>query len=539
MPEQSKIIVPTSRPDRILEEFRPTSANLDIAPAEVSDDTWTSINGFQMRPGFAARQAGTSQFFANLTTEPQNLINVREGTSNFWVYMGDDAVQVLDQSGLVSDITPVIYAPPVISSQVNSTIINGFPVQSFQQDPPTFWDKDPSNVCAPLPGWPAATVVRSIRAFKFFLFGLNVTDSGNEFPDALIWSDAAEPGAVPTEWLPSPSNQAGTTQLSSTPAQILDALALRGSFIIYKSHATYSCNFTGGTFVFTFRKLFTTSGILANNCVTEADGSHIVLTDGDVIIHDGQNLRSLVDRRMRRFIFDQIDPNTFPSSFVWNYRAAKEVWICFPTAGFSNPNIAVVWDYATNMLSVRPLPEVWSHAESGRVLADAGAIDWDTQTDTWDTSAGNWNRAQFTGAFQRALAAVPVSSVDSNSKLLFIDDGNENTDGTAVGGQVTRESLDLNAPESFKYVRRIWPRIDGSSGTIVKIRIGTQSHPSSAISWSPVQDYTINVDEFLNTDVSGRYISVRFEEDTAPGAPVQPVWSVHGFDLEYKLQGEF
>ncbi len=536
---QSQAIVATSRPDRILEQFRPKSANVDIEPSEIPEDIWTDITNFYMRPGFASRINGVSQFFDNVTTQPQNLINVRAGTLNWWVYMGNDGIQAVDQSNNVFDITPAIYVAPIVASRVNSTIINNFPVQSFQQDPPTFWDKIGGNICQPLPGWPAQTIAKSIRSFKFFLFALNIEDSGNEFPDALLWSDAAEPGAVPTEWIPSPANQAGTTQLSATSGGIVDALALRGSFMIYKNHSTYTCNFTGGTFVFAFRKLFTTSGILANNCVTEAEGSHVVLTDGDVIIHDGQNLRSLVDRRMRRFIFDQIDPDNFEASFVFNYRSAKEVWICFPTVGFSACNLAVVWNYAHNMLSIRNLPEVWSHAVSGTVLADAGSVDWDTQTETWNIADGNWNRAQFTGAFERALAAVPISPEDGNSRLLFVDDSNSNRDETAIGAQITRESLDLNAPEAFKYIRRVWPRITGSTGTLVGIRIGTQTHPTSGISWSAIQQFRVNIDEFLNFDAAGRYISVRFEEDSGPTAPVQSVWQVHGFDLEYTLQGEF
>jgi hypothetical protein len=53
------------------------------------------------------------------------------------------------------------------------------------------------------------------------------------------------------------------------------------------------------------------------------------------------------------------------------------------------------------------------------------------------------------------------------------------------------------------------------------------------------QDFNVNVDDFLNFDASGRYISVRFEDDDAPGATPNPIWSIHGFDLEYTFQGDF
>ena len=528
-----------SREDRILTELRPNSVIQDVPPSEVPPENWTDVRNFYMRVGYAQRISGVSQFFADWTDQPVNVFNVQQATTNFWVVMGENTVQVIDQSGTVSDITPAVYVPSVEAFEANQTPINGFPVQSFNQNPPTFWDKNVGNICAPLPGWPAATTARSIRSFKQFLIAMNMVESAAEFPDKLRWSNAAEPGTVPTEWIASPTNEAGDATLADTTGGIIDGLSLRGQFIIYKNHSTYLCNFVGGTFVFTFRKFLTTSGLLANNCVTEAEGRHIVMTDGDVLIHDGQNVRSLLDKKLRRFIFLQIDSDNFQNSFLLNYRAAKEVWICFPAAGVLHPNIAVVWDYAHDLLSIRDLPETWSHAQSGLVLSTTAALDWDSQTDTWDASQGSWNRAQFTGAFERVLGAVNTSDEDTNDRLLYVDDTTTNRDGTAVVGQITRESLDLGTPEALKYVRRVWPRVQGATGVVIKIRVGVQNDPADGISWSPTQDFALNVDDFLNFDASGRYISVRFEDDAAPGANANGIWRVHGFDLEYTFQGDF
>ena len=536
-----------SREDRILSELRPNSIIQDIPPAEVDPEFWTDLRNFYMRVGYAQRISGLSQFFADWTDPPVNLINVEEGSTNFWVAMGRTTVQAIDQSGVVSVITPAVYVPTIDPFEANSTIINGFPVQSFQQDPPTFWDKNVGNICAPLTGWPASTTAKSIRSFKQFLIALNMTEGGTEFNDKLRWSNAAEPGTIPTEWAASATNEAGDTTLADTSGSIIDGLSLRGQFIIYKNHSTYLMNFVGGTFVFTFRKFLTTSGILANNCVAEAEGRHVVMTDGDVLLHDGQNVRSLLDKKLRRFLFLQIDSDNFQNSFLFNYRAAKEVWICFPTAGFEFPNLAVVWDYAHDLLAVRELQETWSHGASGLVLSTTAALDWDGQTETWDASSGSWNRAQFTGAFERVLAAVAVSTQDGFSdplgdglaRLLYVDDTSTSRDDSPVFGQITRESLDLGTPESLKYIRRVWPRIEGSTGTVVKIRVGVQNEPSAGIAWSAQQDYLVNETDFLNFDQSGRYISVRFEDDSAPGAAANTVWRVHGFDLEYTFQGDF
>lgn len=534
-----------SREDRILTEIRPTSVIEDIPASEVGPEFWTDVRNFYSRVSYAQRISGVSQFFLDWTDKALNLTNVFSNTLNFWAVMGEQTIQVIDQSGGVDDITPAVYVGPILPAETTQAIINGFPVFNFRQDPPVWWDLQTSNIAAPLPGWPAGAVCRSIRTFQNFLFALNMTEGGTELPTKLRWSNAAEPGTVPQEWDATATNNAGDASLADTAGGIVDGAALRGQFMIYKQHATYAANFIGGSFVFTFRKFLTTSGIMAQNCVTEALGQHVVMTDGDVIVHDGQNVRSLVDAKLRRFIFLQIDPVNYVNSFVFNYRASKEVWICFPTQGFETPNMAVIWDYAHDLLSIRDLTEGWSHAQSGLVLATTAALDWDGQTDTWDASAGSWNRAQFTGAFERVLAAVPESVdvgdgvADTNSRLLFVDDSSTLRDDSNVVGQITRESLDLGTPEALKYVRRVWPRIEGSTGTTIRIRIGVQNEPSEGITWSPLQDFKVNEDDYLNFDQSGRYISVRFEDPGEPEAAANALWRVHGFDLEYTFQGDF
>ena len=138
------------------------------------------------------------------------------------------------------------------------------------------------------------------------------------------------------------------------------------------------------------------------------------------------------------------------------------------------------------------------------------------------------------------MGAIPVSAEDGASRIVYIDDTKSKRDGvSAVGGEITRESLDFGAPQEIKYVRRIWPRLTGTTGTIVKIRVGVQGEATGPISWSSIQDFRINEDDFLNFDEAGRYISVRFFEDTAPGAQTQPDWTIRGFDIEYVLAGQF
>ena len=123
--------------------------------------------------------------------------------------------------------------------------------------------------------------------------------------------------------------------------------------------------------------------------------------------------------------------------------------------------------------------------------------------------------------------------------MLFVDDSSTTRSGDPVVGIIRRESMDLGTPEALKYCRRIWPRIDGSTGTVVRVRVGVQDEPTEGISWTPLQDFNVNVDDFLNFDVSGRFISVSFEDPGEPGAAGNPIWGIHGFDIEYTFQGDF
>ena len=536
MPEPQ--VTPNSTANKTVISFRPTDLVKDLDPAEVPPEFWTSVFNFHSRQGYARRIDGNEKILGQPLFAPVNLINSSEGSNNFWVYLGEDGIGVVSQSSVHSDITSVGYPSGVDPGKANSTIINNFPILSFG-DVPVFWDLIPGNPCTDITGWPANTTAKTIRSSRQFLFAMNMTENGIVLNDKLRWSNSAEPGTIPTEWDATPSNDAGDTTLSATSGEIVDGLGLRGQFIIYKSHSTYNANFTGGTFVWAFRKLFTTTGMLANNCVAEAFGAHYVLTDGDFIKHDGQNIVSLVDRKLRRFIFSQLSANFFRNCFLFNNRSKKEIWACVVVQGEEFATIAIVYNYATEQLSIRDLPQ-FGHAQSGVVLDDSFSDQWADQIDTWTTISRVWDQAVFTPAFEEVLGATPddgMSTPPANEFLTFVDSGSTTVDGDTIPARITRASLDLDMPNTFKHVKRMWPRIEGNIGAVIQVRAGTQTTADEGINWTAPQDYIIGTTDSLFFDVSGRYLSFEFLEDPAQAA--QTSWAVNGFELEFNLQGQY
>ena len=537
MPQAS--VTPNSTPNKTVLKFRPIDLVKDIDPPEVPPEFWTSVFNFHSRQGYARRIDGNQIILGQPLFAPMNVINTPSGPSNFWVYGGEDGIGVVDQGAIHTDITSPLYPVSVQPGEINTTLINGFPILSFGGIP-VFWDLQTSSNFADLPGWPANTTCKAIRSSRQFLFALGMIENGVVLNDKLRWSNSAEAGSIPTEWDATPENDSGDTILSATSGEIVDGLGLRGQFIIYKSHSTYNANFTGGTFVWAFRKLFSTTGMLANNCVAEAFGTHYVLTDGDFIRHDGQNIVSLVDRKVRRFIFSQLDPTNFKNCFVFNNRSKKEIWAAVVPNGEEFATFAIVYSYATEQISIRDIP-VFSHAASGIVLDDTAVSDtWDAQVDSWQTIAREWDQATFTPAFEEVLGATPddgTSTPPANEFFTFVDKGSTTVNGDTIPARIARESLDFDMPNTFKHIKRMWPRIEANPGTIILVRVGVQTTSDSSISWRPALPFIAGTTDSLFFDVSGRFISFEFLEDTSQ--PAQTAWAVNGFEVEFNLQGQY
>ena len=216
----------------------------------------------------------------------------------------------------------------------------------------------------------------------------------------VLWSDAAAPGSIPTSWTAAATNEAGDAELSQTPGPIIDGLPLRSSFMLYKQNSAYIADYVGGNNIFNFRRAFITVGALTRNCIAPYQGKHFVVTDGDIVLTDGSVAESIADNRMRRFLFNQLDQTNFAATFVASLKKENEIWICFPSAGSTFCNLALIWDGAANAWGVRELPDI-AHAASG-IISDLTVSEvWDDDSMFWDDDTTAWNQQNFSNAEDR------------------------------------------------------------------------------------------------------------------------------------------
>lgn len=491
----------------------------DLPPSEVGPDFWTEGNNVQSREAFIERVQGYRDAYGDsyntLPAEVWHLLNARTGTTNYWLWAGADSVY-LQEADNIFDVTPQYWSAVDQPHELSSTLLNGIPVINNGHDDPCYFTGDPEEPFAPLPGWPAGTVAQFIIAFKFHLFALDISGPGGDFPMQFLWSDAAEPGAVPSTWTPAAGNEAGDAQASDTPGPIMTAAPLRGTLIVYKRSSTYAVDYVGGNDIYSIRTLFSSFGALTRRAVADLNGQHFVVCDGDVILTDGTNRNPVAQGRMKEFLFSQLDQDNYENLFVVYHRAANDVWVCFPEQGNRFCTKALVYHVSSDSFSVRDLPNA-THAAIGVVNDDVQSNTFDNAVGTFDEAVGPFNQVNYSLAAESLLIGYGehVRQVDTEDEI-------------EVESYVAKTGLHFGQPERIKAVKRVHVRHTGP----VRVSVGSQMSADGDITYS--NEVLLEDGQQIANILAphGRFIAVRIR-----GAG--ETWSVSGVDLEADLRGFF
>ena len=498
----------------------------DHPPEEVDPTKWTAGQNIQFQDQATVRVSGYEAFAgAPSGTGPYFAMHVLVGPNSYWIYCTANKVFVTDGT-LHFDITP---AGGLQTGEVGTwtgCILNGIPVLSNGEDAPFYWNLQTGNKCLTLPGWPVGATCKVIRAMKYHLFALNIFDGGLQQPDTVWWSQGAAPGAIPQQWTPSPSNDAGDMTLADSPGGIVDGLSLRDTFVVYKQFATYMLSYVAGQYVFTQRKLFLTTGLQTSNCVAELNGEHWLFTGNDVIRHDGQNFVSVVQDKIKHDLVQSVDPSKTGMCCVTSRHREQQLWVCIPTQGQPYLNRAYVINVLTGDCGVLDLPLV-TYVARGIVQQGAGMTTWDTDPAAWDTDVTFWDQQTYSPTEDSILIC------DADDNKLWAHGTIDTIDGQPMYAFVERQSLPINDNILRALTLRVLPRLEGEPGEIINIRVGGQAYFNQPITWSDPQPFVIGQDVGVNVQTEGRLISVRFEGTTAR------VWKLHSYKMEVVDLGLF
>lgn len=519
----------------------------DQSPWELPLAAWTSGLNVRFANGGVERFLG-HETYVTPEIDPLWLINTPTTELDYWVYAGKEEVYCFLWNDTGGDHTNITRAdlpgsPPVPQpydgavSTWTGGILNGIPVinDGSVGNPPQAWNPpDADTLLVDLPNWPAGYRCKALRVYRNYLVAMDIIKGGERYPHLVLWSHSADPGTLPDSWdISDTTKEAGELALAETPGEILDSVLLRNTNIIYKSDATYTMQYQGGSYVFKFDMFLRTQGMLARHCARpmKINGDqHLVLGYDDLFVHNGNDAQSILTKRLRQALMSSIDTENYGNCFLVPLPKRDEMWVCYPQMGSTYADMALVWNWVDNTFTFRELPSV-AFGELGRLDADPGQ-QWDPDSEEWNLDQTIWDWAPYTPVTREILLAKPGTALNifaADRTLQF--NGLDYTSyveriGIAVIGKSYSTGKPIVDTEKVKLCREVWPRIEGPDGEIIQVFIGSQMERNDPVHWQGPMNYVIGASRKLDCLISGKLLAIRFKS-------VRPIyWKLTGYDLD-------
>jgi len=528
-----------------LENAGETGIVQDIQPWQLPINAWSDGNNVRMEHGSVFKCKGYSSVMATCPIAPYHVVYLKDASGNkYWIACGLAAVHVYTVSTTTwSNITRSAGAYAATAAEGwTSTVMGGVVILNNFVDAPQFWAitaatglPSASTLLADLTNWTSTDRCKSMRSFRSFLVALNIEDKSSgvlKQSRVVKWSTEAAIQTVPASWNENDATvDAGEYELADTKGAILDGLPLRDTFMIYKDDAVYSMTYVGTPFIFSFRQLSPSVGILSKNCVAEFDGGHFLFGNGDIYLNDGQRITSLLPHKMRDHVFALLDGDHIDKSFVVADYGRTEMLACFvsTSAGTDNQcDKALIWNWVNNTFSIRDIPNL-AHIGYGSVKNELAYTTWAaaaslSPSPTWATAIGAW-AVSWDDVENVLLFADPVST------KLYRDGSGNKEDTTDMVSYIERTGLTFTAQNNpdqstVKRIKAIWPKMTIASTDTVNFYIGTQMSTEEAITWSSPITFNPDSQSKVSCRASGKLYGIKIEStgDTS--------WRLDGLEFE-------
>lgn len=490
----------------------------DLPGYELPNEAWSRAVNVRFNDRYAEKVKGHSSVFLAPTVAPLLLVPLQTPTVFYWIYVGQQDIYNSQNVKMSS----VSYNA---AGEWTGDVFGGIPIINNGIDnPQMLYPVSVSGTFSDLSNWPSDMKAEVVKGYRGYLVALNVTESGTKDPFLIRASHQADPGFVPGSWdYTDPTKDAVRTSLTDKGGYIVDGGTLNDVFIIYRQNSMYEMRLIGGRFVFSFRKLQGDHGIYAKRCFVEFERKHCVLTNDDLMIHNGNTIQSIVDSKTRNTLFDSLSgaTNNQRTFLTANY-AKNEVWICFPEGADLYPTKALVWNYRHNTFGYRDLPGC---NDIGYGVVHHITDTWDDAVGVWDTDSDVWDATVYDPTKKHSLIA------DSLNKNLFKGEDTNQFNSVNFEAILERTGLHFDAIHRFKKLKSIYPKIEAEKGTNIEITAAYQNAVGDTVSWDSGHNFVVGTDYMVNPNVSGRLLGVRFRsvENVA--------WKLHGYSMDIEEVG--
>jgi len=497
----------------------------DMNPVDLPDNAWSDGLNVRMDKDEIVSFAGHSAV-ASPAVQPYGIFPVTRDTAHFWVYAGLTDAYAFDGTNH-TDITPTVPFTGGAGDLWSSTVLNENLVITNGLDAPHYWNMDTGVAFDLLPGWPSGGRAQAIAAYKQFLVALNVEVGGSSFPYRVMWSHQAPGSGLPTSWDETdPTLDAGYNNFGDKSARLMNASQVQDILALFAENQLHAMSYIGGSRVFRFTNISLEAGLLAKRALcsfSQQDNrpaALVFVSDGDVLLTDGRSIQSIIDRRLREWLFSTIDQDNLGRCVMVHHREHNEVWLAFPEQGASFLTKALVWDYraAGTPWTVRELPASLMDIQRGLVL-DTGPLLWSDMGMAWtEYPLLRWGARTYNAANDILLSATPGS-------IYRFDDG---------------RLFGASYPEC--YVERTGLKIAPGAATVVGVRVrasgqpftvqvGSQLAPKGPVTWGEVETFVPGEMTRVDARSDGLFHTLRI------GSTDGASWRVKGLILEWEPSG--
>ena len=515
-----------------INDIAKSGLNSDIMPWDLPGGFLTELSNVRIVNNKLMPFGGSSDF----ATLPPDLfpgfIMGTLGNPKFWIIAGRDSVYVYD-GNVFSDISSALGYGGIFSEELwQGCYLSNIPILNNPQNYPEYWaPQNAAQILQPLP-WDAGNTWRDvgetakiIRSHKQYLFALNLESSTyGELKDGVRWSAPADIGDLPPTWDPLDTSQvAGLTTLGGGGGEIIDGLSLRDAFAIYRESGITIFDFVGGEFVWRVRNLSETIQMVAPDSIVEVKGKHFLIGDGDILLNDGNSIRSMLHNRIRNRFISDYDAEHFSRCYAIRNTNHNEVWFCIPEAGHVYPNLAYIYNWRDDTWSIRDIPEspFSAYGVKGTV-----PITWDNILGTWDSVLGKWAQNQASPLDDIVVACTqPTGGIGSSGELRLLD-VSSSAILTPFDTNIERVGFALEGLGKVNTITRIYPHIEGPG--LVNIQIGSQDYPGAPTRWKPAVEFDPTMDRKVDVRTTGELHCYRITSVDSSNP-----WRMSGMDFEY------
>lgn len=448
--------------------------------------------------------------------------------------------------GAATDRTPTGWVDISTTLPWSHCVLSGISYLTNPDMPyPVYFNPLSGTRYAQLTNWDTNYKAAVLRPYKDYLIALDVTLSGVPQPKMVLWPSPTLDGQVPPSWdVADPAELAGFNILAQMKDSIVDGLALGGEFFIYTPTEAWRMVYTGSRDVFAFDRAKFDGGILNVNCVVEVEGRHYVFGKDDIYRHDGYGAQSIVEGRVKDFIFGSLNRAAVKYAFAVHEPVLKEVRfyynsnesdIGFP--GVSYCNRCAVFNYGNETWAFEDAPNL-----VGATYASPASLTlWSTVTGDWGASGGSWAQAGDTA--RKALCVVSRSATGLSTTRCLVGDTIRNSrvalplaTDTVKDAVLRREGIDLDEGDDSLHS---WKRLDkavpqfhpGDPSGTTKWRFGASGVPASSITWTNPATFDPATDYKVDLISSGRYLAIEIRQDTMED------FSLSGINFSFKING--